>query len=75
MGRVGQLTSLPLTYYNDNFHYWVPPRQLEWISMIDKKAGGFLVTGNSRPIPDDNDRYLYNSLMEEAIASSMLEER
>ncbi len=73
MARSPQLEPLPLTYYNDSFRYWVPPKQQEWLSFIDKKGGGYLPTRTARPIPDDNDRYLYNSLMEEAIASSMLE--
>jgi len=71
LGRRGSIVTLPLTYYHEQFHYWVTPKQQEWLSIIDKKAGGLLVTRNA--IPDDNDRYLYNSLMEEAIASSMLE--
>jgi Fic family protein len=73
MTRSAQLTPLPLSYYNGPFRYWVPPKQLEWLSYIDKKAGSYLATRSARPIPDDNDRYLFNSLMEEAIASSMLE--
>jgi Fic family protein len=71
--RMGQLSSLPVTFLVGQFRYWVPPKHLEWLSYIDKKAGGYLVGRNARPIPDDSDRYLYNSLMEEAIASSILE--
>ena len=74
MSRATQFQPLPITVQaNRKLHYWLPPRQQEWISTIDQQAGGYLGTRYARSIPDDNDRYLYNSLMEEAIASSQLE--
>jgi Fic family protein len=65
---------LPLTGMKGrSLTYWVTPQHHEWLSFIDNKAGGYVSAKSPRPIPDDNKMYLYNSLMEEAIASSMLE--
>ncbi len=55
------------------FRYWTPPQQQEWLHRIDQDAGGF-IGSRSKTVPrDGEDRFLYNSLMEEAIASSQLE--
>ncbi|HVK11001.1 MAG TPA: Fic family protein [Gemmataceae bacterium] len=71
--RNPQRQRVPLTFdAKTKLWYWIPPRHHEWISLIDQRAGGFL--GSQRPgLPGDNDYYLFNSLMEEAIASSQLE--
>jgi len=58
----------------ENFRYWTPPHQFELIHKIDKMLGGSIssseVVGIDR---EQRERYLINSLMEEAIASSQLE--
>ena len=48
-------------------------QHLEWLSIIDQRAGGNIGARHSQPIKDNDKRYLFNSLMEEAIASSQLE--
>lgn len=75
MSRSSQLVQLPLSFFRigQHLHYWLPPQHHEWISLIDQKAGGYIGTRYRRSIPDDHERYLFNSLMEEAIASSQLE--
>lgn len=64
---------LPLTFSeNRNLTYGLHSRHAEWLHQIDREAG----SGRSimpRSLPDDSDRYVTNSLMEEAIASSQLE--
>jgi Fic family protein len=73
LSRRMQRQGIPLTFEGDKkLCYWIPPQHHEWISLIDQRAGGFIGSG-SEEVPDDNDRYLFNSLMEEAIASSRLE--
>jgi Fic family protein len=55
-------------------NYWIPQRHHRLLHEIDRQAGG-QISSNS-PIgvaAADRDRYLINSLMEEAIASSQLE--
>jgi Fic family protein len=65
-------THLPISFYSiaEQLQLFVPPQHTEWLHMIDQNAGGTL---GGRILPDDNERYLVNSLMEEAIASSQLE--
>jgi len=74
LSRSSQLQKLPLSFTDKRkFSYWLPPQHLEWISIIDQKAGGHLGTGYPDSIPENDEHYLYSSLMEEAIASSQLE--
>ena len=75
LSRSPQLRQLPLSLYAtaQNMRYWSPPKHLQWLHEIDQKAGGTIGTMSGQAIPDDNERYLFNSLMEEAIASSRLE--
>ncbi len=75
MSRISQLQDLPLSLYlmDSHMRYWTPPKHQEWLHQIDQKAGGTIGTVSGNTVPDDNDRYLFNSLMEEAIASSRLE--
>jgi Fic family protein len=73
MTRGTQLRFLPLTFHgNEKLSYYVTMQQLEWLHDIDKQGGGDIGILTNE-FPDDNERYLYNSLMEEAIASSQLE--
>jgi Fic family protein len=73
LSRRPQLRELPIHTKGERLKYWMPPQHQEWLSMIDQQAGGYIGAGWERPLPDDTERYLFNSLMEEAIASSQLE--
>jgi len=56
------------------FRYWLPDSVLELLHRIDQQAAGTMAS-QSELLPDahENERYLITSLMEEAIASSILE--
>ncbi len=56
-----------------NFKYWIPDSVLKRLSFIDKYTGGQITTGDYIIHKSEQKRYLINSLMEEAIASSQLE--
>ena len=74
MSRRPQRQELPVqTFAGQRLAYWLPPQHLEWVSTIDQQAGGFIGSRRAESLPDDNEHYLFNSLMEEAIASSQLE--
>jgi hypothetical protein len=74
LSRANQWIELPIAFTaSKGLHYCLPPQQQEWLHQIDQKAGGYLGTSYARTFPDDDERYLFNSLMEEAIASSQLE--
>ena len=72
-GAGKQPVPLSFSSKDKSLYYVSPPKHLEWIHHIDKQGGGTIgVTGHST-LGDESDRYLVNSLMEEAIASSQLE--
>jgi len=73
--RMSQIRQLPLSMYhmNQKMGFWIPPKHQQWLHEIDQKAGGSIGAISDNELPDDNERYLINSLMEEAIASSRLE--
>jgi len=75
LSRLSQLRDLPLSLYalEHYMRFWTPPKHQQWLHQIDQQAGGSISTISGNAIPDDNERYLFNSLMEEAIASSRLE--
>jgi Fic family protein len=73
MSRKQQHQRLPITYNDAQFVYWNTSRHLEWLCKIDQNAGGSLGSSSQYPIANNDERYLINSLMEEAIASSLLE--
>jgi len=73
ISRRPQRQELPIRTGGGRLAYWLPPQHQEWVSIIDQQAGGFLGGLRAQTLPDDEDRYLFNSLMEEAIASSQLE--
>lgn len=54
------------------FTYWIPDCLLRYISEIDKWSGGQIITNEPFGMPS-RERYILNSLMDEAIASSQLE--
>ena len=72
--RFTQLVSLPVSFQSGRLSFWSPPQHVEWLHRIDQQAGGMIGSTSRYAIPDDrSERYLFNSLMEEAIASSQLE--
>jgi Fic family protein len=68
-----QLLPLSFTTADTKFSYVVPTKNLEWIHHIDKQGGGAIGVSRDSVLGDESGRYLVNSLMEEAIASSQLE--
>ncbi|MFH2137664.1 MAG: Fic family protein [Candidatus Omnitrophota bacterium] len=62
-----------LTKGNDSFFYGLPDMVLERLSFVDKFAGGHILVGDASVHKSEEKRYVINSLMEEAIASSRLE--
>lgn len=65
---------LPLTdATGEPFIYMMPDRAWEWVHKIDQRLGGQITLGEQVANPSTRDRYLVNSLIEEAITSSQLE--
>ena len=76
LSRHQQYQVLPIQFTSGSrLVYWSPPQQLEWLHKIDQQAGGTLGSDSAYLGSDEagKDKYLFNSLMEEAIASSQLE--
>jgi Fic family protein len=73
--RFWQFRALPISFYDqsDVLKFWTPPQHHEWLHRIDQQAGGTLGTTSRFAVQANDERYLWNSLMEEAIASSQLE--
>ena len=72
LNRNSQLKAIPvLDNNNKQFKYWLPNIVLKYLHYIDKSCGSALVDNPN--IEQDKDRYIISSLMEEAIASSLLE--
>lgn len=67
--------ALPLSFVKQGQRLiYVPtPKGHEFCSEIDKRTAGFIGGGPQSTLGDNTDRYLYGSLMEEAISSSQLE--
>jgi len=57
---------------SENFGYWTPDTILRDLSFIDKYSSG-LILSDSSGYKSEQKKYIVNSLMEEAIASSQLE--
>jgi Fic family protein len=55
------------------FIYMMPDRAWEWVHKLDQRLGGQITLGDQVANPSTRDRYLVNSLIEEAITSSQLE--
>jgi len=55
------------------YWFWVPPRAQQDLHEIDKGLGGYIGIDQPESASKDQQRFLINSLMEEAIASSQLE--
>ena len=74
MSRLQQYQSLPLRFNGAHLVYWNPPQHLAWLHKIDQLGGGMLGSQSLEGVSSgDSEQYLFNSLMEEAIASSQLE--
>ncbi len=72
--RQGQLRSLPLMDSNGApLQFSVPEPVLRHLSPIDKGAAGEILFPKQVVNSSDRDRYIVNSLIEEAITSSQLE--
>ena len=72
--RQGQLRSLPLVDANGApIQFSVPEPVLRNLSPIDKGAAGEILFPEQVANSSDRDRYIVNSLIEEAITSSQLE--
>lgn len=56
-----------------NFGYWTPDSILQDLSFIDRNTSGNILVGVDSIHNSEQKKYLSNSLMEEAIASSQLE--
>ncbi len=74
--KIGRTINQKVTVIKDGnnnlFTYWIPDSLYRAISEVDKWSGGVITTENPSGLPD-KERYIINSLMEEAIASSQLE--
>ena len=74
MARVGMLRSLPLVDKNgQSFHLAMPEPVLIHLHHIDKDAAGHIQASTDVTTPENRDRYLFQSTIEEAITSSQLE--
>lgn len=74
LARAPLLRNIPLTTAaGDHFCYSMPDPVQEKLHKIDSLASGRIAMPDQVTNPDTRDRYLVNSLMEEAITSSQLE--
>ena len=58
---------------NNTFHYFIPDSMQELLHKIDSGAGGYTGYSEVGTNPHMRDRYIVNSLIQEAITSSQLE--
>lgn len=74
LARSGMYRELPLKDAAGRaFKFAMPDSVQEKIHKIDRKAGGRIELPEPIATPETRDRYLFNSLVEEAITSSQLE--
>jgi Fic family protein len=74
LAREPTMRSIPLVASDGRpFRYSLPDPVLELLHWIDQHAAGELVVSETIKEPGDRQRYLVNSLIEEAITSSQLE--
>lgn len=74
ISRVSQMKYTSLTTSTDSrFGYWLPDSVLKELHFIDQNATGQILIDEPTIGRSDKDRYIISSLMEEAIASSILE--
>ena len=74
LARSGMQRALPLKDENGvHFSYAIPDEVLRLLNEIDRHASGQITLGEEVTNPSTRDRYIVNSLIEEAINSSQLE--
>lgn len=72
--RQGQLKPLPLVDVRGRPHWFgMPDPVLERLPRIDRQASGRIAAEGHAPLEADRDRYIWSSLTEEAISSSLIE--
>ena len=73
LSRSANMKKTPIKDKNDRvFTYWIPDCLHRSISEVDKWSGGQIITDEPFGLPA-KEKYIINSLMDEAIASSQLE--
>jgi Fic family protein len=73
LGRSANMKITPIMDKNNRFFtYWIPDCLHRSISEVDKWSGGQIITDQPFGLPA-KEKYIINSLMDEAIASSQLE--
>lgn len=74
LNRLGQIKKIPVRDKDDKqFGYWLPDSILRELHYIDQYTGGQITVDDPSIHASERERYLVNSIMEEAIASSQLE--
>lgn len=74
LAREQQMRQTPLRNATGHlFKYALPDNVFEMLHKIDNKAGGRIELPEEVTNPDTRDRYIFKSLLEEAITSSQLE--
>ena len=74
ISRLGQQKTIGLTGVDGSeYSYWLPDGVQRELHFIDQNATGQILVDEPTIGQADRERYILNSLMEEAIASSMLE--
>jgi len=74
ISRLGQIKRIGLTGMDGTeFGYWLPDGIQRELQFIDQNATGQILVDEPAIGQADRDRYILSSLMEEAVASSMLE--
>jgi Fic family protein len=73
LSRFGQFRQLPLQVDNSALKFWIPGQHQEWLHVLDQLGGGKMTLFARHGISEGDGSYLRNALMEEAIASSLLE--
>ncbi len=72
--RLFQLRRIPLRHVGgQNFAYWLPDSAQEDLHYLDRHLGGILGARHPDVLGANRERYLISSLMEEAVASSIIE--
>ncbi len=72
--RSGAYRKLPLhAISGSNFVYWIPDTLQQKLHQVDQQASGRVQIAEQVANPATRDRYLVNSVIEEAITSSQLE--
>jgi Fic family protein len=73
LSRHAQFRDLPLTVDDKPLKVWTPAQHQEWLHVLDQLGSGRMTLFTRHGISEGDGSYLRNALMEEAIASSLLE--